>query len=464
MPIAGADRLTLSEHIAVMDLMALARVTLLPEDDLSLAALLKSPLVGLDEDALYELAVGRGGKPLWDALRDEGETEPFAGARRRIEAWRAAADLRDPHGFFARILGPDGGRRAFLARLGPEADDVLDEFLAQALAFEQVNVPTLEGFIAWLGSGDTDIKRDTETGRDEVRVMTVHGAKGLEADVVFLVDNGTRPSMAIHDRRALPLHGDGDDPDEPGPLVWMRAVKRMPARVYDRVLEERARAEEEYRRLLYVGLTRAKDRLYVVGISNRNSDKEQGWHALVTAALEPDAAEVRNAEGALEALEWRPEASVAAASAPPSSDAAEEDLPAWFEKPAPPPPAALPRVSPSTIGLAGLAEARPRAVRAAGDGDALDARRAHPPAPGGAAGDCARSARRDRRALSRIAPPPTGPRSAARPCSPRRWLWRPTRALPPPSRPAAAARWRSPGRSNGRGGRWRCPAASTGWR
>ncbi|MEJ0096764.1 MAG: UvrD-helicase domain-containing protein [Bauldia sp.] len=165
--IAGADRLTLTEHIAVMDLMALGRVALLPDDELSLAAVLKSPLVGLDEEALFALAYGRVGT-LWASLAAKaGERADFAAAKAKLDGWLAAADYRDPHAFFARILAGESGRKAFLRRLGAEAEDVLDEFLAQALAYERTNVPSLEGFLAWLVAGEAEIKRDTETLRDE---------------------------------------------------------------------------------------------------------------------------------------------------------------------------------------------------------------------------------------------------------------------------------------------------------
>ncbi len=240
-PIAGADRMHLTEHIAVMDLMALARVALLPEDDLSLAALLKSPLIGLCEDALFDLAYGRKGS-LWDALgRHAQDNADFAAARERIERWRASADRREPHGFFARILGPERGRRRFMQRLGAEAEDVLDEFLSQALAYERIAAPTLQGFLAWLEEGVSEIKRDTDTERNEVRVMTVHGAKGLEADIVFVVDNGSVPVHAGHDARVIALDDDRDG--SVSPLVWMRRFKAMPQAVQARVKALRAAAK-----------------------------------------------------------------------------------------------------------------------------------------------------------------------------------------------------------------------------
>ncbi|MEJ0011456.1 MAG: double-strand break repair helicase AddA [Bauldia sp.] len=348
-PIAGADRLTLTEHIAVMDLMAAGRVALLPEDDLSLAAVLKSPLIGLDEDALFALAHDRGNKTLWAVLVEKASADLlFAAAKQRIDRWRKEAEFRDPHAFFARILGPDQGRHALLQRLGAEAEDIIDEFLAQTLAYERTNVPSLQGFLDWLIAGETEVKRDTETLRDEVRVMTVHGAKGLEADVVFLVDNGMDPAPASHDLRVLPLDAD-PDPLDPGPVVWNRSISQMPGAIAERIRAERVRTEEEYRRLLYVGMTRARDRLYVVGIVKKpvKEEKDNRWHALVRRALEPEWQETKNERGEIE-YEWRAPASVTPAEIVPASPLARLELPPWTGTNAPAAPRAALRLAPSS--------------------------------------------------------------------------------------------------------------------
>jgi ATP-dependent helicase/nuclease subunit A len=356
-PIAGADRLKLLEHIAVMDLMALGRIMLLPEDDLSLAAVLKSPLIGLDEETLFALAYDRKGS-LWGEL-GAATDEASRAARARLDAWRAEAGWRDPFAFYARILGPDGGRKAFLKRLSAEAEEVIDEFLAQALAYEQANTPSLQGFLAWLDAAPTDIKRDTDTLRDEVRVMTVHGAKGLEAEIVFLVDTGSAPVHASHDPRVVAL---SDDPDSalPAPLVWMRSRKVMPPLVAARLDALRDRAGEEYRRLLYVALTRAKDQLYVCGTRKKYTDAVRGWHALVRNALEPESRRIEK-DGELVALEWRSgnEAwSLPLAGSAEEGLAAELELPAWIDKPVSAAAPAAKRVSPSSILRLGEMEER----------------------------------------------------------------------------------------------------------
>jgi ATP-dependent helicase/nuclease subunit A len=369
-PIAGTDRLRLAEHIAIMDLVALGRVMLLPEDDLSLAALLKSPLVGLCEEALLRVAHGRPGS-LWDAL-GAAEDEVANRARAILEDWRARADWQDPYAFFAGILGPDGGRQALMRRLGTEAEDVLDEFLAQALAFRRVKTPSLQGFLAWIESATTDIKRDTDMLRDEVRVMTVHGAKGLEAEIVFLVDTGAAPVHAGHDPKIVAL---GDDHVEaaPAPLVWMRGRKAMPDTVAAHLDRLRLRAADEYRRLLYVAMTRARDRLYVCGTRKRTSDAEGGWHGLIHTALEADSRRVEDSEGALVALEWGTSESKASRKSELIQKVADKSpLPDWAGRPALPPGPAEKRLAPSSALRLGDEAELPRNSPITRRGEAVD--------------------------------------------------------------------------------------------
>ena len=211
-PVAGADRLVLTEHIAVMDLMVLADALLLPEDDLALATVLKSPLFGLDDDALFKLAWGRKGS-LYEALRPE----PALAAR--FDAMRDAALARSPFAFYAWLLGAEQGRRKFLSRLGHEAADALDEFLNLALDYERSETPSLQGFVAWLRAAQAEVKRDMEMVRDEVRVMTVHGAKGLEAPIVILADT-TTPPQGWHPPRLLHLPPDKAVPGAAGGMIW----------------------------------------------------------------------------------------------------------------------------------------------------------------------------------------------------------------------------------------------------
>ncbi len=194
-PVAGADRLILTEQLAVQDLTALGRFLLFPDDDLTLAAVLKGPLFAVDEETLFDLAHGRGNTHLWDRLRSRATTDAaLRQVAERLSALLARADFAPPYELYAEILSAEGGRRALLERLGPEAEDTVEEFLALSLAYEREHVPSLQGFLRWLAAGDTEVKRDFGARpRDEVRILTVHGAKGLEAPIVFLPDTMQLP-------------------------------------------------------------------------------------------------------------------------------------------------------------------------------------------------------------------------------------------------------------------------------
>jgi ATP-dependent helicase/nuclease subunit A len=163
-----------------------------------------------------------------------------------------------------------------LERLGIEAEEPVEEFLALSLAYEREHVPSLQGFLRWLVSGDTEVKRDFGARlRDEVRILTVHGAKGLEAPVVFLPD-----TMQLPKQPEPPLWTARDGL----PLWCPRRGLAVPAYTAEkRAL--RARQLQEYRRLLYVALTRAQDRLYICGWPTRESAKEASWYALCRAGL-----------------------------------------------------------------------------------------------------------------------------------------------------------------------------------
>jgi ATP-dependent helicase/nuclease subunit A len=289
-PVAGMDRMKLVEQLAVMDLLALAEFLLLPEDDLSLATVLKSPLIGLSEDALFDLAHARQGS-LWRALRRDAEDEGAAegGAAAGAAAWLAGlldrVDFERPFELFAHVLAApcpadaQSGRRAMLGRLGGEAEDPLDELLSLALAFEARHVPSLQGFLHWIRAGEIEVKREMESADSRVRIMTVHGAKGLEAPVVFLPDTTRLPK---------PVQG--------GTLLWPDAPDGIPVWVPPRDDEdERSRAvrqayerrvAQEYARLLYVALTRARDRLYVCGYAGERAVPEDCWYRFCQAAVQ----------------------------------------------------------------------------------------------------------------------------------------------------------------------------------
>ncbi len=282
-PVAGADRIVLTEQIAVMDLIALGRFALLPEDDLNLAALLRSPLIGISEDALFTLAYERKGT-LWEALNERQADFPEAVAI--LNEARRRADFVPPFEFCAQALIQ--GRKKLLKRLGSEANDAIEEFLSLALQYENANTPSLEGFLHWVEGGGADVKRDMERGRNEVRVMTVHGAKGLEADIVVLPDTTRLPNEATTNGRLLYTE-DG--------VLFPVAKDEAPAPVTAARVAANEAVLKEYRRLLYVALTRAKERLIICGFENKRGNKPGSWHSLAERAAQ--ALGVPNQDGAL---------------------------------------------------------------------------------------------------------------------------------------------------------------------
>ena len=273
--VAGVDRMNLTEQLAVMDLMALGDFLLLPGDDLTLACLLKGPFIGFSEDRLFELAHKRAHSSLWQTLiarRDENIY--FTRAHETLSALLTIADYKPPFEFYSEFLGAGGGRQKLLQRLGMEAADPIDEFLSAALAFERQHPPSLQGFLHWLRAAKAELKRDPEQARDEVRVMTVHGAKGLQAPIVFMPDTMSLPG----DRRAI-LWAKGDIPFWPGRRAREERVSRdLRGALLSRDLDE-------YRRLLYVAMTRAEDRLYISGWHGAKGAEDGCWYQLIQDGL-----------------------------------------------------------------------------------------------------------------------------------------------------------------------------------
>lgn len=266
--VAGADRLKIGTELAVKDITALLRFLALPEDDLSLASVLKSPLFGWSEQDLYSLAQPRPkNQYLWRALRDTPETHPKTLAI--LTDLSNNTDFLRPYDLIERMLTRHGGRKNLLARLGPEAEDGIDALLGQALAYERAEIPSLTGFLVWLEGGDLTVKRQLDNAGDQIRVMTVHGAKGLEAPIVILPDTAKRKP----EQRAQIYAADET-------ALWKSPSKQMPSAM-TALKDARQEAEEEERmRLLYVAMTRAESWL-IICASGEVGDVGESWYRIV---------------------------------------------------------------------------------------------------------------------------------------------------------------------------------------
>ena len=331
LPIAGADRLKLGGELAVKDLAALLAFLATPEDDLSLAVILRSPLCGWSEAQLYDLAQGRTGY-LWQALRAKAAFFPDTMAM--LNDLRDQTDYLRPFDLIERALTRHNGRRNLLARLGAEAEDGIDELLSQALAYERNDVPSLTGFLGWLQTDDIDVKRQMESEGHKIRVMTVHGAKGLEAPVVILPDTADRQSQ---DRDEIYRFG------LQGPAIWKTSKSESPpATEAERADREALRAQESMR-LLYVAMTRAQSILIVA--AGGEVTKPDAWYNIIQAGMVAVGATALPGGGMVYAHGDLPK-DPQTGKEPPSKN----PLPDWATTQAPDAPRAPATLSPSNLG------------------------------------------------------------------------------------------------------------------
>ncbi len=345
--VAGADRMRLKAELAVRDVEAVLKVLALPQDCLSLACALKSPLFGWSEARLFALAHPRPeGQTLWEALDRRPDAHPDAAARDAFRDLRRHADFLRPFELASRLLLRHDGRRKLLARLGPEAEDGIDALLHQALLYEADAVPSLTGFLEWRATAEAEVKRQLDGGGDRIRVMTVHGAKGLEAPVVILPDCAKATARSGGGGPLLvPVDGDS------GRRMLWRASKAEAPGALRRAQEARAEGERrERQRLLYVAMTRAESWL-VVAAAGETGAAGESWHADVEAGLRAVGAPEHDfpwgrglrAGGDWDHLPLRARAGAARAEGEGAGAAA--DL-----GPAPPPPAREAPLSPSDLG------------------------------------------------------------------------------------------------------------------
>ena len=274
--IAGADVLNLLDELAVRDILAVLRFLSLAEDDLSLACALKSPIFGWSEQDLYSLASGRpDGQFLWQRLRDS--TDPTHVADRAIlDDLRGKADFLRPYDLISRLLIRHQARDRLRERLGDEVEDGIDGLLSQALAFERGNLPNLTAFLRWIYGEEIKVKRQMDAASDRIRVMTVHGSKGLEAPIVFLPETGER-------RKEIKSQ---TIPTPEGGRIWKTLSGDRPW-ILDSAEEAVKEAqEEERRRLLYVAMTRAEKWLIVAGTgAPLKPDAVNCWYQMIESAM-----------------------------------------------------------------------------------------------------------------------------------------------------------------------------------
>ena len=340
LPIAGADRLKVMAELAVRDLGALLSFLATPEDDLSLAVALRSPLFGLSEQEIFGLSQGRKGY-LWTALRNNRDRFPKVMAT--LGDLMGQTDFLRPYDLIERVLTRHEGRKRLLGRLGDEAEDGINALLQQALAYEQTAVPSLTGFLTWMQTDDLTIKRAADSAGGRVRVMTVHGAKGLEAPIVILPDCA-QPQTALRDALL----------DSEDTVFWKQATAQMPpAQITAQVLAKEAEARER-ERLLYVALTRAEKWL-VIAAAGELGKSGECWYDRVRLGMERsgavphsyDFADLGSGEGLQLGISDLSHLELAI---PQGETRSAPEVPAHLTRPAPVPEPAAETLAPSGLG------------------------------------------------------------------------------------------------------------------
>ena len=357
-PVTGIDKMKIKEQIAVMDLVALGDFLLLPEDDLNLAGLLKSPLFGFDEDEIYDVCFGRKNATVWDRLRAKAKSkdgkEKYAKTEKTLTELLDMADKVLPSQLFGYVLGALKGRWKIIKRLGLDADDALAEFINLALDFEKDNTPSLQGFLAWLKARDVEVKRDLEQGDVKaVRITTVHSSKGLEAPIIFLPD-----TKALSGGRQNKLYWINDEKGE-FPL-WFASSGELPFLMKDEKEAAKAEAEKESKRLLYVAITRPQDRLYITAWDDRKSGKSNGddenkkqnrkdsWYDLISESFDKTKS-FEDADGKVFFISSPQKTAVKNGNI--REEKARASLPLWVSEKAKEEPLPLKPLAPSKIGI-----------------------------------------------------------------------------------------------------------------
>ena len=265
--ISGADKMVLTEQIAVQDLISLGKFLLLPNDDLALAEILKSPLFNLDDNDLFDLCYNRKNSLLWSRL---GDNKKYEHIYKQLQFLLDKTDYIRPYELYNTVLSDLNGREKYISRMGIEVEDALDEFLSLTIAFEQQNVPSLQNFINWISRSELTVKRAVEQKDiNAVRLMTVHASKGLQAPIVFLPD-----TISMKSKTKQSLLSDNE-------LMYYPLNKTYCENKCAEIKNSmKQKEDDEYRRLLYVALTRAEDRLFICGYSNSAKINAHSWYSL----------------------------------------------------------------------------------------------------------------------------------------------------------------------------------------
>jgi ATP-dependent helicase/nuclease subunit A len=265
-PVLGVDKLNLSEHLAVNDLIALAKFLLQQNDDFSLACVLKSPIFNLKDDDIFNLKITNSSS-LFNSLNQEKYIHIY----NKLNKWVSLVDYIPVYDLFFHILYVEKNFTNFLNSFGNEVQDILMEFMNLILQFNErtqsKNISNLQIFLEFITKGDHKISRDSSSKKDMVNLMTIHASKGLESRVVFILND-----LDAKSQNDIILYNENPST----PLLLLKLSKDYQNDYTNQiVLKQKNYQLKELARLFYVAITRAKEQLYICSVAKQAPDENE---------------------------------------------------------------------------------------------------------------------------------------------------------------------------------------------
>ena len=268
--IEDIDRVTLDKSLSVLDLISVGKFVLLPQDDLNLASLLKSPIIGMSEEQLQSLAISRGKNSIWVYLSNLPE---YRTLYEKLCYFLQIYKISNCGNFFLLIADCLDIRKILLACNGSDSNDLINELIYLSSNYSNNVDSSLQSFIYWFENNSIEIKRNFESS-NKIRVMTVHASKGLQAPIVILCDT-----------TSLPTNKNKFIWTEEGEIFSIIQSSNSPEFFKDLKEQEQQKELQEYIRLLYVAMTRAEDHLVICGHHSSNKLPENCWYELISRTL-----------------------------------------------------------------------------------------------------------------------------------------------------------------------------------
>ncbi len=254
------DRISLHDSLAARDLISIAKFALLPNDDLNLASMLKSPIIGISDPELYDISRQRNKLSIWEYLNDINHHS--LDILNKLILVHKTTSLSN---FFTIILDYFSLREILETN---ENKEVIAELVAKSIDYARTMENCLQSFIWYFENNEITVKKSLGLS-DKIRIMTIHGSKGLQAPIVIIADNSLVPTnMDLFIWHEEELYASRKDSKNSPFFCNLKE-------------QQKQKMLQEYIRLLYVAMTRAEDHLIICGYSSKKLPDDNCWYNLI---------------------------------------------------------------------------------------------------------------------------------------------------------------------------------------